>query len=42
MADDPPVAAYADFTPLAFVSLRNFGCWSGADANLDLATVCKK
>jgi ABC-type transport system substrate-binding protein len=42
MADDPPVAAYADFTPLAFVSRRNFGCWSGADANLDLATVCKK
>ena len=42
MANDPPVAAYADFTPLAFVSRRNFGCWSGADANLDLALVCKK
>jgi ABC-type transport system substrate-binding protein len=42
MLNDPPVAVYADFTPLAFVSLRNFGCWTGADAYLDLAAVCKK
>ena len=42
MRNDPPVAVYADFTPLALVSRRNFGCWSGADANLDLAAVCKK
>ena len=42
MRNDPPVATYADFTPLAFVSLRNFGCWTGADAHLDLAAVCKK
>ena len=37
MLNDPPVAAYADFTPLALVSKR-FGCWS----ELDLAAVCKK
>ena len=42
MRDDPPVAVYADWTPLAFVSRKNFGCWTGADAYLDLATVCKK
>ena len=42
MRNDPPVAVYADFTPLALVSLRNFGCWSGADANPDLAAICKK
>ena len=42
MLDDPPLAAYADFTPLAFVSRKNFGCWSGADAHLDLAAVCTK
>jgi ABC-type transport system substrate-binding protein len=41
MLDDPPVAAYAGFTPLAFVSRKNFDCWSGADANLDLGAVCK-
>jgi ABC-type oligopeptide transport system substrate-binding subunit len=40
MRNDPPVAVWADFTPLAFVSKR-FGCW-GADSLLDLAAVCKK
>jgi ABC-type oligopeptide transport system substrate-binding subunit len=40
MRNDPPVAVWADFTPLAFVSKR-FGCW-GADSKLDLAAVCKK
>ena len=40
MRNDPPVAVWADFTPLAFVSTR-FGCW-GADVRLDLARVCKK
>ena len=42
MLTDPPVAAYANWTPLAFVSRRNFGCWSGADAYIDIATVCKR
>ena len=42
MRNDPPVAVYADFTPLAFVSRKSFGCWTGADAHLDLAAVCKK
>ena len=40
MRNDPPMAVWADFTPLAFVSKR-FGCW-GADSKLDLAAVCKK
>ena len=40
MRNDPPVAVWSDFTPLAFVSKR-FGCW-GADVWLDLAAVCKK
>jgi ABC-type oligopeptide transport system substrate-binding subunit len=40
MHNDPPVAVWADFTPLAFVSTR-FDCW-GADSKLDLAAVCKK
>ena len=40
MRNDPPLAVWADFTPLAFVSKR-FGCW-GADSKLDLAAVCKK
>jgi Bacterial extracellular solute-binding proteins, family 5 Middle len=42
MLNDPPVAAYAHFTPLAFVSRSNFDCWSGADAHLDLGAVCKR
>jgi hypothetical protein len=42
MRNDPPVAAYADFTPLAFVSRKSFDCWSGAGANLDLGAVCKR
>ena len=33
MRNDPPVAVYADFTPLAFVSRKSFGCWTGADAS---------
>lgn len=50
MLNDPPVAVYADFTPLALVS-RNFGCWSGApgehafrrqENDLDLGAVCKR
>ena len=40
MRNDPRVAVWGDFTPLAFVS-RKFGCW-GADVKLDLAAVCKK
>jgi ABC-type oligopeptide transport system substrate-binding subunit len=40
MSNDPLVAVWADFTPLAFVSNR-FGCW-GADSKLDLAAVCKR
>ena len=40
MRNDPPLAVFADFTPLAFVSKR-FSCW-GADVLLDLAAVCKK
>ena len=40
MRNDPPVAVWGDFTPLAFVS-QKFGCW-GADVRLDLAAVCKK
>ena len=39
MTNDPPVAAYGDFTPLGLVS-QNFGCWSEFD--FDLAAVCKK
>ena len=40
MSDDPPLAAYADWKPLFFVS-RNFGCW-GPGRWLDFAAVCKK
>ena len=36
MSTDPPVAAYADWRPLYFVS-RNFGCWGAG-----LGDVCKK
>jgi oligopeptide transport system substrate-binding protein len=38
MRNDPPVAAYADWNPLYFVS-RNFGCWGPV---VDLGAVCKK
>jgi ABC-type oligopeptide transport system substrate-binding subunit len=38
MRSDPPVAAYAEWRPLYFVS-RNFGCWGPV---VDLGAVCKK
>jgi oligopeptide transport system substrate-binding protein len=40
MSNDPPVAAYADWTPLFFVS-RSFGCWRPGQW-VDFAAICKK
>ena len=40
MSNDPPLAAYADWKPLFFVS-RNFGCW-GPGKWPDFAAVCRK
>jgi ABC-type transport system substrate-binding protein len=40
MSNDPPVAAYADWTPLYFVS-RHVGCWRPGQW-FDFAAVCKK
>jgi ABC-type oligopeptide transport system substrate-binding subunit len=45
MRDDPPVAVYADFTQLIFVS-RSFGCFRSSlqtvGFEVDLAAACKK
>jgi ABC-type oligopeptide transport system substrate-binding subunit len=40
MRNDPPMATYAEWRPLFFVS-RGFGCWRPGQ-QLDLGSVCKK
>jgi hypothetical protein len=40
--NDPPVAVYAEFTPLDSPSLADPGCWLPVYGQLNLPAVCKK
>jgi hypothetical protein len=42
MRNDPPVAVYAEFTPLDSPSLADPGCWLPVYGQLNLAAACKK
>ena len=41
MRNDPPVAVYANFTPLILLS-RNYGCWFPVIGQIDLGAVCRQ